>query len=327
MTIKITNKRGGVGPSMKGHFYSYERNGKLVLVPWPKKGKRFRSEAQEVAKRLFREACDGLKRMDAKFLNYARENVKGTPMLPRDALMAAGYGRGPTIQFPDGRRIYSMATRIDMSMLLDNIGDQEGAMLYRGPDEFWVTLPPGEANQFLSVDENGFPKWVTAPSSGGGGGGWFIQTASSVGTTARMTIGHKLYTRVDLAISQILINHMFSASENYGWGVYAVNASNVITAVLGEGGIDPPRNGTQRYFAFHPPEPVEIPQGTNFVVCIRRLDAVTPPAMKLTYRAAESLFLPVLSDGNWWSMDSGFPAVGNAFIVSSGSKYCISFQG
>lgn len=114
---------------------------------------------------LFRTACEAMKRLDPNFQNAAREASKDTPMLPRDVLMAALYGRGPVVYLTNGERLVPMPRRIEMSEMLDNLSYTPGAMMFRGPYA-WEGIQPGLTGQVLSYREGGAsPQWVT-PQSG-----------------------------------------------------------------------------------------------------------------------------------------------------------------
>jgi hypothetical protein len=83
--------------------------------------------------------------------------TRGTPMLPRDLMIALMYGRAFALEMPDGTEMWSMQSRNDVSRSLDVLGKTEGAFLVRGP-KFWETqtTPPGtlgRATIYRSTDE------------------------------------------------------------------------------------------------------------------------------------------------------------------------------
>lgn len=160
MQIKVTERKRGVGPSMRGLFYSYPQGDVTIVKAWPPKRGKPRTRNQEIAQRLFTEACAAMKRMAPEIIDYHRENSKGTPMLPRDALMACLYGRGPSLPMQDGTVIRSMATRVDMSEVMDNLEWRPGSILFRGDDGYWKGLLVGSAGQILSVTGPTELSWV-----------------------------------------------------------------------------------------------------------------------------------------------------------------------
>jgi len=153
--------------SLRGSHYVYESKAGTIIANWPPKRPGEKSEAQLHSMKLFKEACEALKRMSAGQQNYARENAKGTPFLPRDALMACLYGNGPVIGLRTGAKLRPMAVRVNTSLLFDNIAWEPGSMLFRGAD-FWEGIPPGNNGQVLTyTDANHAPTWQ-AGSSGSG---------------------------------------------------------------------------------------------------------------------------------------------------------------
>lgn len=148
------------GNSYRGRFYDYQVGDQTVAAAWPPKRPRFLTEDQRITQNLFIEACRAMKMMDAGIQNYARENAKGTPMLPRDSLLAALYGRGPKVVFNNGLVLRPMPTRINMSELLDNIAWKPGSMLFRGQDT-WVQVEPGQYGQVLKYQsKREAPQWT-----------------------------------------------------------------------------------------------------------------------------------------------------------------------
>ena len=59
--------------------------------------------------------------------------VKGTPLLPRDLLISMFYQRLAAIVMPDGKVLWPMPARNDVSQALDALANQPGQMLRRGP--------------------------------------------------------------------------------------------------------------------------------------------------------------------------------------------------
>jgi hypothetical protein len=72
------------------------------------------------------------------------ETTRGTPMLPRDLMIALMYGRAFALEMPDGTEMWSMQSRNDVSRSLDVLGKTQGAFLTRG-EKFW------EAKSFSKI--------------------------------------------------------------------------------------------------------------------------------------------------------------------------------
>lgn len=166
MALSDTLKRGEVGASLKGQFYQYQRHGKWVTAKWPKKRGKPKSAAQSQAQKDFAAVCRAIKLTAAEVQMYARANAAGTPMLPRDAMMAALYGNGPTIRTYSGKVIKPMANKLLSSTVLDAIAWAPGDLLVRGQDT-WDPLPKGLAGQALMVKPDGSGlEWADVQSAG-----------------------------------------------------------------------------------------------------------------------------------------------------------------
>lgn len=151
--------------SFSGRFYAYQKGDQVVYAAWPKKRGKARSEAQQEAQDRFAEAIAAMNRHAAAFMAEAREQVKGTPFLPRDPILAALMGKGPQFKLPDGKRLINMATRVNMSEVMDNIAWEPGSMLYRD-ENLWKGIPPGQSGYVLTYQgENDIPQWL--PAGGG----------------------------------------------------------------------------------------------------------------------------------------------------------------
>lgn len=80
--------------------------------------------------------------------------VKGTALLPRDLMTMVMYGRFCGIKWPDGRSIYPMTARQDISESLDILAQVPGSMLFRGAD-WWEAVPLGLPGQVLTINPAG----------------------------------------------------------------------------------------------------------------------------------------------------------------------------
>lgn len=210
MAVSDTPKRGGIGPSLRGLIYQYERQGQWITSNWPRKRGKKATPKQKLAQEAFRGMMAAMKGTAAEIQTYHRLNAKGTPMLPRDTLMAALYGNGPTIVHYSGKVIKPMSNRIMSSTVLDALGWAPGTILFRGP-ELWEPLPQGLEGQVLtSQGESEMPVWVTPESGGGGGGSAYFPGNSEIYVSSRVAFMtrivptmnmeiHRGWTRVGLA--------------------------------------------------------------------------------------------------------------------------------
>lgn len=150
----------------------------MVARAWPINGKRKLSPKQQEAVEAFREAALIAKYAPAADQMRSRELAHGSQFLPRDLQYMAIFGRLCTLYFSNGERRYQMASRYDLTELLDILGFKPGSFLYRGPD-FWEVIEPGNAGEVLTTQGDLLPP-VWAPG-GAGGGGAFSGFCGSVG--------------------------------------------------------------------------------------------------------------------------------------------------
>lgn len=230
MVIRVTRKKGNVGPSLKGRLYSYENKFGNITASWPKPRGKAKSEAQQWAQDRFTEACKIMKLMPGDFLAYAAENCKGKPMLPRDALMAALYGRGPVIYLPSGRVLRPMATRIDMSTMMDNLAWKPFSMLYRD-DDTWVGLDPPSETSVLVFDVAQGYLWVEA-SSLQSSGVWQIPESDTTQNENKNCKGNVIEPFADFFIDRAVVNNNFSSGETCILSIFEINGSDFILGKL-----------------------------------------------------------------------------------------------
>ena len=327
MLIKQTGKRGGVGPSFKGQFYSYEQNGHLRLNAWPPARGKARTVDQQIAQDLFKEACEACKRMDAQFINYARLNCKGTPMLPRDALFAALYGRMPTIILPNGEKRYALATRVDMSALMDNLGDQPGMLLFRDTDELWKGLPIGSVSQILAVDEDGAPAWIDQPAGGGGGGGWWYKpNENSQVSDDIASVGPYMQAVVPMNVSALFFKHNFPAGSTYKAGVYLLDSAGTIVQILAQTIFTPSAFGSAAYTGVGFPTPAKIDVGQEFCIFITRTDGTGSSNCAIWGGSTRTSDAPSPTNWGYCQLRSTDPQVGDVVSHGTAYPYAVWFQ-
>lgn len=190
--------------TFKDRFIIDSWRGVTRIRKWPKKQKKIPNLGQQQQRTRFREAIEAAKRMDADQQQMAREASAHTQYLPRDFLVQLLYGRAFYFILPDGRKIFSMASRNDTSLLLDTISQEPGAILVRG-DEWWTFLPPGPEGYVLtSIGDGNIPQW--APPSGGEGGfafaGGMLLDDMSFSTESYATAGMMIEPRESVSITR-----------------------------------------------------------------------------------------------------------------------------
>lgn len=137
-------------------------NGVERVRAWPKKRGRNLNPKTQAQNDLFRECSWAIKYLPGIVQRQCAAAVAGTPLLPRDLMMQILYGRLFAVKLPDGRRIYPMAARQDISESLDILGQVPGMILIRGED-FWEQLALGDPFSLLSVNAAGDAvEWIDA---------------------------------------------------------------------------------------------------------------------------------------------------------------------
>ena len=129
-------------PSLGKRIVVREHRGQIVLQAWPRKSKRPLHPTTIEANEKFRQANLLTKYVSADQQILAREASEGTPLLPRDLLIAAMYGRLWAIDIVGEGTLYSLAMASDVSQNLDIIGQLPGDTLARA-DETWERVPGG----------------------------------------------------------------------------------------------------------------------------------------------------------------------------------------
>lgn len=110
---------GHRGVALKGGFYVRTWRGKLVISAWPRSRKGTLSAASLQRMEDFKNAQLLSQYLIPQQQILAREVSEGTPLLPRDLLTAAMYGRLWAIVIKGGRTIYSKAAAHDVSENLE----------------------------------------------------------------------------------------------------------------------------------------------------------------------------------------------------------------
>lgn len=265
MAVIGTPKRDRIGPSFKGLLYSYKRGDQWVASAYPVKrsSKITPDEARE--RRRFKAVCEALKRINGPTLYYARTNAWSTPMLPRDALMAMLYGKGPILQPPIGPWIRPMAARVDISMLLDNIAWKPGSVMFRDAS-LWKGLDIGLEGQVLTVNgETGAPEWRDA--QGGGQGGWVMPAAGGINSSQQgACIGSVILPFVDMEMARVAVWHQFGATQDIRLCIARCNAAGVVQAIMSTFKIDVVQDGTTRWSMIPLPVPVPVLSGQYYAI-------------------------------------------------------------
>lgn len=152
-------------PSQRGRLIVQTWRGKLIVRSWPRKATTEEKRKSEPWREWFRRAALLCKYVPAEDQIRARELTEGTPLMPRDILIAAMAGRLVENFYIDGQRYVSMSLINDLTELLDLLGSEPGTVLYRG-ENAWAALSPGVAGQVLTSNGPGLPPtWEDAAAA------------------------------------------------------------------------------------------------------------------------------------------------------------------
>lgn len=325
MALSDDGKRGQIGPSLRGLIYQYERNGQFVTSAWPKKRGRKATPKQKLAQEAFKGMMYAMKHTAANIQSVHRWSAKGTPMLPRDSLLAALYGNGPSIPHYSGKVIRPMANRILSSTVLDAMGWEPGSILFRGND-LWEPLLPGLDGQVLAYDaDTKAPVWVN-PSSGSGLPPcvWGVRGVSS--WRAENIIGTAYELHDDATINAATWYTRKDAPWVFYFGIAFVDATNTVTSVplvpelAGAGGVD------YQYIRHVLSTPLTVPAGQRFIVFAQysKTGLGASPSVVESWSYGSNIrprFLP----GNVWINTINL-VVGNTFNIVSHQNPIIGIE-
>jgi hypothetical protein len=129
-------------------------------------------------------------------LKTAQNLAQGCQQVWRDFEMMASFGTLYRIQFDDGTPVeYYRMVAPNSQLVLDQITDTPGAMLYRDADGWWW-VPAGSNGYVLTINDL-VPEW-SAPTGGGGGASLptiqgLLDPTSNTTTTTGVTQGCYFY--------------------------------------------------------------------------------------------------------------------------------------
>lgn len=138
--------------------------GRTYFSSWPAPRGPAKSPAQQRAQDDFAGAVVIIKNMVGDAIDLAQLVSEGTPLMPRDFLMAQLFQRAFYFVLADGRKVFPMVARQDVSLLIDTLAQLQGDMLVRR-NTFWEPLSPGDEAQVLTIAPDGTPAWMD-PAAG-----------------------------------------------------------------------------------------------------------------------------------------------------------------
>jgi hypothetical protein len=114
--------------------------GELRVRKWPRKRGRAKTTAERARQETFRAVQMVSKFMAPQIVNAVTKAVQGTPLMPRDLLTSMLYGRLAMFIMDDGRKLWPVTARNEVSEALDALSQTPGDMLIR-TESGWVGIP------------------------------------------------------------------------------------------------------------------------------------------------------------------------------------------
>lgn len=325
MAIDYDGKRGQIGPSLRGLIYQYERNGAWITSKWPAPRGKKATKAQLEARHAFKSCMKAMKLTAANIQTVHRAAAAGTPMLPRDTLMAALYGNGPTMNFYNGEVLKPMSNRYMSSTVLDAIGWEPGSLLWRGADT-WEVVPPGLEGQFLqSNGTDKAPGWVQPPT---GEPSRIYQMAEfdTVNTRAYNTKGFWFQPIIDLELTAVLLKSFESASIQLDFRVWRLTSTGVILEMMAQHLNMIPFVSNPQEIRIPLPLAVKLPAAGFYGVTVSAHGKAGNYATKIASASAMAVTAPITRLHGWCVLAKEVPLVGDTFERGQGFPYGFSLE-
>lgn len=131
-------------PSLRGAVMADVSGGVIRARGWPSPRGAPKTIKQKRAQDKFAAANEATKYLAPQIMADFTAAVKGTPLLPRDLLIQIMFDRLAAFEMINGRTLWPMTARNDVSQALDTLSQTPGDVLVRG-DEWWEarTIGPG----------------------------------------------------------------------------------------------------------------------------------------------------------------------------------------
>jgi hypothetical protein len=225
-------------PAYKGVIMQDVSQGRERVRVWPRKrGKATKAKTKELND-AFREAQIAAKYWDPRNIIEIDEWRKGTPILIRDIQVAMMYNRMFRFTASDGRMIYGMPARQDISDALDAVCPLPGAILVRTNEGWRYITPPSDGGLVLtSSGSDAAPAdWITPAAAGSVGVSATVATQEATAATAygnlttvgpSVTIGTGTEVLVGISAS---LTKLGGGLGNDGFAAVAVSGATTIAA-------------------------------------------------------------------------------------------------
>lgn len=325
MALSDDNKRGQIGPSLRGLIYQYERDGKFVTSKWPKKRGRKATEKQKLAQQAFKNVMLAMKLTASNIQIGHRAAAHGTPMLPRDTLMAALYGNGPAITYYSGKVIKPMSNRYLSSTVLDALAWEPGQMLWRGPDT-WEPVPvglPGQVLQSNGPDEA--PSWVQ-PSGGETLRIYQMMEPGGLNTRAYNCKGGWFQPIIDLTLAAVFLKSDARPTDILDFRCYEISNIGKILDVVAEFPNLVPYVSNPQYLRIELPLALELKAGKFYATMVSTRGETNIYATRIYSSGAYPITTPLTELHGWVVLAKEVPVVGDTLERGSGWPYGFSLE-
>lgn len=148
-----TKDAPGRQPSLRGVLMIDTVHGKMRVRKWPRKRGKKRTPGELRTQKKFAAMQMATKYFAPRLFADLMGMVEGTPLLPRDIMTMMLSGRLFAFILDDGKVLWPMEARTDVSDALDAIANQPGQSLIRGENGWQAFEGGGSGGLSLLVDE------------------------------------------------------------------------------------------------------------------------------------------------------------------------------
>lgn len=288
----------GRQPTFRGAFQLDTFRGEIRARRWPRKRGKPKTLAEKARQDWFRAVQKAADYWPSQTLRAIHDATAGTPLLPRDIVTHIASGRAAYFELPDGRKIYPMLIKTQVSEALDSLGQTEGMLIIRGA-QYWEAHP-------ISALPIGPPS--------------FIQTdpkASLVATAARASKGTAFIPRTDLDIERVTFEYQTGVTARNRISIYRLTAANAITEVVARS-----EEYTAPYTGWHTVHfaiEAQLLDGTRYGVTLETIGSGATPSIGQRYlTSGNHRFIGAPIDaGAVITMSKESPAVGDTFVSNA----------
>lgn len=214
-----------------------------------------------------------------------------------------------------------MASRVDVTKILDSLGLVEGGVLYRG-EYYWEILPPGEANQVLKYNAlTNTPYW--ADESGGGAPDlWTQLSTEGFSSSNNASKGTLFQLPFDVTISAISAMFQSVNGQTYDLRLFLMDGASFGPLIFQSAPATLSGN-IIRYLTAEIEEPIFIEANTQFSIMLTRTSSTDTAALAARANLDLNLGFPwevepqqvIIPNNDPQPMDT--PSIGsNAFVTN-----------